>query len=351
MRQNIQHTLIYVLLALLTACNVHEWPEPAERVPLRLKLHYETDMTIWEHVYDGSNTVEQRLGDTYANRCEQGKIRYIIRVYPMESEHAVQEAYTEEFVFTKDIADGYEHEVALDLRSGDYTIRVWSDIVENDGMDSHYNATNFGEIVQQGTHEGNNDFRDAFRGGNTVSLVTDVTKPKAVSLDITMQRPMAKFEFISTDVEEFVEHEIVRKMSNGNVPNMDPDNVSHVDFNDYMVVFSYVGFMPDTYSIYTDKPVDSSTGVMFRSTLKELSEKEASLGFDYVLVSGLASTVTLQIGVFNKERAPISLTDPIEVPVKRDRHTVVRGRFLTSEASGGVNINPDYDGEFNLFFP
>lgn len=351
MRLNIQYTLIYVLLALLTACNVHEWPEPAERVPLRLKLHYETDMTVWEHAYDGSNTVEQRLGDTYANRREQGKIRCIIRVYPMGSERSVQESHTEEFVFIKDIADGYEHEVALDLRPGDYTIRVWSDIVESDGMDSHYDATNFGEIVLQGTHEGNNDFRDAFRGGNNVSLVADVTEPKTVSLDIAMQRPMAKFEFISTDVEEFVEREIVRKMSKGDVPDRAPDDVSHVDFKDYMVVFSYVGFMPDTYSIYTDKPVDSSTGVMFRSTLKELSEKEASLGFDYVLVNGHESAVTLQIGIFNKERAQISLTDPIEVPVKRNRHTVVRGRFLTSEASGGININPDYDGEFNLFFP
>jgi len=351
MRQNIRYMLIYVLLAILTACNVHEWPEPAERVPLRLRLHYETDMTIWEHTYDGSNTVEQHLGDTYANRREQGKIRYIIRVYPMESESSVQDTYVEEFVFTKDIADGYEHEVALDLRPGDYTIRVWSDIVESDGINPHYNATDFGEIVLQGTHEGNNDFRDAFRGGNNVSIVADVVEPKTVSIDIAMQRPMAKFEFISTDVEEFMEREIAREMTKGDVPGMAPDDVSRVDFNDYMVVFSYVGFMPDTYSIYTDKPVDSSTGVMFRSTLKDLNGKEASLGFDYVLVNGSASAVTLQIGLFNKERARISLTDPIKVPVKRNRHTVVRGRFLTSETSGGVNINPDYDDEFNLFFP
>jgi len=330
---------------------VHEWPETAERVPLRLRLHYETDMTVWEHIYDGTSTVEQSPGDTYVNRREQGQIRYIVRVYPLESGRSVQDAYMEQFVFTRDIADGYGHEVLLDLRPGDYTIRVWSDIMENDVTDPHYNASNFGEIVLQGTHEGNNDFRDAFRGANNVSLVADVMEQKPVNVDITMQRPMAKFEFISTDVVEFVEHEVARKMSKGDVPDLAPDDVSRVNFDDYMVVFSYVGFMPDTYSMYTDRPVDSSTGVVFRSTLKKLNEREASLGFDYVFVNGHASAVTLQIGIFDKERAQISLTDPIEVPVKRNHHTVVRGRFLTSEASGGVIINPDYDGEFNLFFP
>ena len=82
--------------------------------------------------------------------------------------------------------------------------------------------------------------------------------------------------------------------------------------------------MPHAYSMHTDKPVDSSTGVMFESTLKKLSESEASMGFDYVFVNGKKSAVTVQIGIYDNEG---------------------------TQASGGVTINPDFDGDHNLIFP
>ena len=109
--------------------------------------------------------------------------------------------------------------------------------------------------------------------------------------------------------------------------------------------------MPHAYSIYTDKPVDSSTGVMFESTLRKLSESEATMGFDYVFVNGKESAVTVQIGIYDNEGTQLSLTEPIEVPLKRSHHTILSGMFLMSEASGGVTINPDFDGDHNLIFP
>ena len=45
------------------------------------------------------------------------------------------------------------------------------------------------------------------------------------------------------------------------------------------------------------------------------------------------------------------MSEPIEVPLQRNRHTVIRGMFLMSEASGGVSINPEFDGDYNLIFP
>ena len=124
-----------------------------------------------------------------------------------------------------------------------------------------------------------------------------------------------------------------------------------MNHEDYRIVFHYVGFMPNTYSIFTDKPVDSSTGVMFSSALKVLNNREASLGFDYVFVNGKESAVTIRIGIYDKEGTQLSLTQPIEVPLKRNHHTILRGKFLMSEASGGVIINPDFDGDYNLVFP
>jgi hypothetical protein len=153
---------------------------------------------------------------------------------------------------------------------------------------------------------------------------------------------------------EFIDKESFRFATKANENKAESDEATQtktVNIEDYKMVFYYVGFMPNTYSMYTDKPVDSSTGVMFESTLKKLSESEASIGFDYVFVNGKESAVTVQIGIYDNEGTQLSLTEPIEVPLKRSQHTVMTGMFLMSEASGGVTINPDFDGEHNLIFP
>lgn len=340
-------------LVLLTACDVHEWPDTPENVTFRLKLRYERDMTVWEHLYDGTGVTEQGLGDTYDNGREHGKMRYIIRAYPLTEKQRPAQKYTQEFVFTKDITEGYDHETTLDLAAGDYRIMVWSDLVENDGDTPYHDAGDFAEISLQGDHRGNNDYRDGFRGTGDISLMADVAEYVPGTLEITMQRPLAKFEFITNDLAEFIQKEGLRiaaksggaKSASGNEP------ATRVNIEDYKVAFHYVGFMPCAYSMLTDKPVDSSTGVMFQSDLKELNDREASLGFDYVFVNGTESAITVQIGLYDKEGTRLSLTEPIRVPLRRNHHTVLRGKFLMSEASGGVTINPDFDGDHNLIFP
>jgi hypothetical protein len=244
--------------------------------------------------------------------------------------------------------------VTLDLPSGDYNIKVWSDLVKPNTVVPFYDAANFSEITLQGEHQPNTDYRDAFRGTNSISLVADYMERIPDTLDITMQRPLAKFELITNDVVEFIVKETIRvaSKSNGGKTPTDDDAPSRViNLEDYKVMFYYVGFMPDTYSMYTDKPVDSSTGVFFESTLKKLTESEATLGFDYMMVNDKKSIVTVKIGIFDNEGLQLSMSDPIEVPLQRNYHTVIRGMFLLSEASGGVSINPEFDGEYNFIFP
>lgn len=353
MRRLYLYLIIYMPLVLLTACDVHEWPDTPENVTFRLKLRYEKEMTVWEHLYDGTEVTEQGLGDTYDNGREHGKIRYIIRAYPLTDKQRSAREYTREFVFTKDIAEGYDHEATLDLAAGNYRIMVWSDLVENDGDTPYHDAGDFAEITLQGDHSGNNDYRDAFRGTGDISLTADVAEYVPGTLEITMQRPLAKFEVITNDLTEFIQKEGLRitAKNSGAESASGNDPATRVNVEDYKVAFHYVGFMPCAYSMFTDKPVDSSTGVMFQSALKGLNDREASLGFDYVFVNGTESAITVQIGLYDKEGTRLSLTEPIRVPLRRNHHTVLRGKFLMSKASGGVTINPDFDGDHNLIFP
>ncbi len=345
------------MLALLpfgvAGCDVHEFPDVPETVPLHLRLDYDTDMTEWNHLYDGSIVTEQGLGETYDNVRPRGEIRYIIRTYPLKGNRPQQE-YRQEFVLTKDIAKGYDHAVTLDLVPGDYSIMVWSDLAQRAGLSAYYNAASFAEVTLQGSHQGNDDYRDAFRGTSDISLKADVMERVPDTLDVAMQRPLAKYEFITTDLDKFIDKEQTRAEAKAKAQTgIDDDAASRVNMEDYRIVFYYAGLslMPCGYSLFTDKPVDSATGILFESKLDKLSDVEASVGFDYVFVNGTESVVSVRIGVYDNEDTQLSLSEPIDIPLIRSRHTILRGMFLMLEASGGVSIKPGYDGDYNLVFP
>lgn len=344
--RKILYLIISMPILLLSACDVHEWPETPEFVKLHLRLNYETDMTEWEHLYDGASVIEQGLGETYDNHQDYGKIRYIVRTYPVSEKQRTTSNYTQEFVFTKDIAEGYNHEVTLNVLPGNYNFMVWSDLIETSGDSYFYDADNFAEIKLQGEHQGNADHRDAFRGTNSVSLVADIEEHQPDTLNVAMQRPLAKFEFITTDLQKFIdkEMEILKKEAE----TRGHDNPTRVDINDYKVIVLYSGFMPDTYNMNTDKPIDSSMGVFFESELNALNENEASLGFDYVFVNGKEAGVSVQIGLYDSENRQVAFSEPINVPLRRNRHTVVKGSFLMQQASGGITIDSDFDGNHNI---
>jgi hypothetical protein len=111
-------------LLLLSACDVHEWPDTPEYVKLHLSLKYETDMTRWDHLYDGTSVIDLGYGETYDNHLDHGMIRYIVRTYPVTEKERTMQDYTQEFVFYKGISEGYDHEVTLDVLPGNYNVMI-----------------------------------------------------------------------------------------------------------------------------------------------------------------------------------------------------------------------------------
>ena len=330
--------MITIALLMVTGCDVHEWPETPETVPFHLKLDYKTDMTMWPHYYNRENMIELGTGPVTASVRPYGTMRYVIRAYPFHKSEGILENYTHEFILLKDIADGYNNELTINLPPGSYSIMVWSDMQKYSSQPYFYNCSNFGEIALTGEYQGNNNWRDAFSGKGNIHLAADILENIPDTLSISMERPLAKYEFITTDIVEFIEEETNR-------------SDTKVDLNDITIEFRYVGFMPSAYSLHTGKPVDSFTGVVFNSRLKSLSDTTASIGFDYVFTNNNTSAVTLQVVIYNKDGICISASEPIKVPLKRSYCTTVWGIFLTGEAKGGVAIYPQYDGNYNMIFP
>ena len=316
----------------LSSCDVHEFPDPApEEVQFTLTLNYDTDIPLYK--------VVEYEEDTRSDAAEEYAVRYIVEAYDASADGVKAHETLYRFEFVKPDISELDTTLMLSLLPGTYNFMVWTDyVMDDDGGDLYYATQQFEGIALQGdVHEGSNDRRDAFRG----TVISEVSE-NVTEASVDMGRPMAKFNFVSNDVADFVIKANAERMNDAAMASAD------VDLSDYRVVFRYHGFMPYSFNMFTDKPADSYTGVFFESSLHRLNDNEAELGFDYVFVNDEEAIVMVSVEIYDSDEHLISSSKPIEVPLMRSKLTTVRGRFLTSEAAGGVSIIPDYDGEYNI---
>ena len=348
-----KRTTIYIIgmfwaaLTMLTGCDVHEWPQESETVPFNLQLDFDTEMTTRDHFYTKSRS--RALTETY-------DMRYVIKAYPIFSDGTVSSEYTREFVFFRPetkIGDDYSYHTQLELPEGKYRLMAWTDFVEP-GSTSHtfYNCEKFNSIVLHGNHKANTDYRDGFAG--TVDVTLEATIQEGVELvnaDILLERPFAKYTFVSDDLQEFISRELLRLSRNENgMGEVEDSRV--IDLNDYKVVVYYPMYMPNTYNLFTDKAVNSATGVQYTSKPIRISEDEVVLGSDYVVINDDPNAkVTIAVGVFDKDGTQIALSESFNIPLKRSTNTIVHGRFMTVETGGGISIDPSFNGDHNIVLP
>ena len=340
--------LIIISLFVFTACNVHEWPEKgnsphpdAPRYPV--SLVFETDMDEQTHFYDSRS----------AELIQDYEMRYTVKAFPYvearntKGTRSISRSAMWEHTFTRTVSlNEYDCTTELQLPEGEYTLMVWADFVKKSTTSHHfYNPDNFSEIMLHGEHKANTDLRDAFRGTQAVEVFARSAETEKIV--INMERPLAKFTVVTTDLLEFFEREeeAARKRAESRGEEY---NGRGINLSDYNVVFYYSGFMPSAYSMFTDKPIDSKTGVQFHSKLEQISNEEARMGFDYVMVNGTDASVMVTLGLLDAEGNAVSMSDEINVPLNRSVNTVIRGRFLMQEANGGIGIDPDFEGDYNI---
>lgn len=336
------------LLLSAASCAVHEWPSAAPSDVI-LNLDFATEMPQYM-VLDAQDTRASRDGRDY-------ELRYTVEAYRRLGDGTWGETPHVRRTFVKSDITDLNASFRTSLDEGSYRLVVWTDFVEKGTTaDLFYGTESFRRIGLIGEHEGNNDFRDAFRGEGEVTVhrmgsehVTEVTVP--------MERPLAKFEFVTTDLQEFITKTIeamLRKEAEAADTKGDDGDTKGdtktpiVDLNKYRVVFFYSGYMPNTYNALDDKPCDAATGVRFSSTITAIDSHNARLGFDYVLVNGDASSVMVTVGLYDEEGTQLSMSRQIQVPIMRSMLTVVKGSFLMQNTGGGVSVNPAFEGDFNI---
>lgn len=339
-------------LLCITSCAVHEWPEPSP-ADVIVNLDFDTQLPQYK-VLNEEGTRASHDGRDY-------DIRYTIAAYRLLQDGSYAEEPFLLKVFSRDEIEELNATFRFSIDEGSYRFYVWTDFVlAGTQSDYFYNTTNFRRISLQGAHEGNNDFRDAFSGSADLKVIRRGSKETPSTVTVQMRRPLAKFEFITTDLQEFITKTIeamIRKeeaeaaAKAGETKSEGDTKTPVVDLEKYTVVFFYSGYMPNAYNMMEGKPCDSATGVKFSSAISAIDNHDARLGFDYVFVNGKESSVMVTVALYDEEGTQLSISNQIEVPIKRSMLTTVRGSFLMQNTGGGVAIDPGFEDEFNIYIP
>jgi hypothetical protein len=360
MRKALHYILLSVMSLLAFAgCDVHEFPEEStEKIPFLLHLDFNTEMPIYKEIFYARNGDVETRGE-----AERHNLRYIIKAYRTDNTRAGSRVADATFVFTKADFTDLNYTATIQLPEGTYDIRVWADYVDDGSVDDkYYDTRDFSEIIiaDRMHHSGSNDYREAYRGIASVTVtnpalyVGDIVNTIDNQATVEMKRPMGKFKFVSTDVDMFIGRVIQMMLARGNPVAVDPELdtkaayeklLDDINLVEFYVVFRYNAFMPCSFNMFTDKPADSWTGMTFTSRMTSDDISEMTLGYDYIFVNGNETTLSISIEVYNGDGERMSVSRPINVPIVRSKMTVVKGEFLTSKATGGVTINPSYDGD------
>ena len=76
----------------------------------------------------------------------------------------------------------------------------------------------------------------------------------------------------------------------------------------------YTGYFPTGFNVVSNRPNEAVTVYNFTSVPVVISNNEACLAFDYVLVNGTESSVTLEMVICNEKGQEVNRVGGVEVP-------------------------------------
>lgn len=254
-------------------------------------------------------------------------LRAVIELYRKGTNERVLRK--EEFV-TK-VGDENVYTASLLVTPGTYNMRLWADYTTDATTDHHYITTNTQDvkILPKEKYMANTDTKDAFV--NTQILTVAKTEQTE---NITMNRPVAKYRLVATDLEKY---ETLRKQRN--YPPIEELNISIV----------YESYLPAGYDVWTGTLTDSQMGYGYYSAISENTDTMVTLAKDFVLVNGEESGVQVKLLLKDSTGKVISGVSGITINYRSGYLTTIKGDFLTA-GKGGVDIVTEWEGEYNVEF-
>ena len=230
------------------------------------------------------------------------------------------------------IKDSLFLSIDLELQTSKYDLSVWMDYTK-ENTDCHYITDHLNNITCVEPYCGNTITKECLYGHKTIDLREfGNQRDLHVETNINIHPPVAKYEIVTTDVEEFIKQ------------------TSWQPNKSYHVIFTYLFFYPMVYNAYEGTVKDSWSDVSFEIPLNitDKKQKECTLGFDYILADTTTNIVMLALTVKDENDKEIITSSPIKIPYRQGYFTPITGRFLTKNKSGGFEINTEFDDEINI---
>ncbi len=317
--------LLLLMAVVMTFSCVHEYPEgegiDPTNIQTTIQLYTEPELT---------RAVQQSPG------VGLPYMYFIVEVY--------KDSYDGELVMRK--TAGVEKsesgaasiELPIDLHAGNYKVVAWAIGSESkDEPGTLFNVDDLAAIHFNGEYTGSTEKKECYEARFDMNL-KDQGWYGTARYSQEMLTPMGGVEIISEDIEAF--YKIIASRAGAD------------DLANYYIRWNYGLYFPTAYNLYTGLPNKAETGVAFNSDIKERSDKEASLGYDYIFINGESTTVTLSLEVYDRTTGEqINVYSGIEVPLERGKVTVIRGKFLTQKHDSGIGIDPGFDGDIDITIP
>lgn len=330
---------------LMAACTLHEEPEltadgelGVDPTEVNVEVNLTLDLNLPEQGNEENSSARVSANTDYLHR-------FIVEAYFNRQPVARQ-------VFVENITDRTHLSlpVSMKLHARSYQLVVWKDYVsaETPEEDLHYNTQSLVPVIpNRASHTGNTEYKDVFVGTTSLDLTAYADQWGAVvEQDVTLQRPVARYELIATDVDKFLQ-----RIADG-----------EVNGETFTARIKYSGYLPVGYNALDNVPKHSLMYMQYNTSfeLPEEGTDELRVGFDYVFVSNEGSaSVPMEIEIVNEENVTVA-NSVLNVPLERGKNTVWTGEFLTGddqggqggdesgEDEGGIGIDPDYDNETDL---
>lgn len=323
------------LVMTLSSC-VHQFPDPASWRRVRVHVSHETEWDYHHIFLSGERPDDTRTIDENVHVS-----RYIFAVYRKGEKKPVR---TEEMF--RAISEPLEFDVEIMCPSGDVEIRVWHDYVLDCDRKHHLyivddlRSIQFAEPFLAGLEE-----KDAFAGIAELSVPYTDSYDIYLEADPVLRRPLAAYAFVTTDIQKFLK---AQRTAKGEIINDKEQIIDFSDLAEYRVKMSHVGYYPHIYDHFENNPVKVCNGMSYEAEIVPISNDEALLCFDHLMVNGMESSAPLQIEIYNRKGELLVRSEPLDIPIKRSRVTVVRGEFLTHVSNNAAAIDPSFDGQINI---
>ena len=331
---------ILTAVGLLSACEmVHEFPEQGKEVdPTEIETKVNVKCQLQITGYDVTTKAVQPGGSN-----ADYDHRFIVNIFTNEYGEALVETHT----ITREADDLSDLLIETKLHTRKYKVVVWMDYVRKGTTDDLYYLTSNGSALNAihqpaaDKYEACSDFKDAQTFMSEIDLTPFAGQWFAdVSITAPLERPVAKITILANDLAEYAS-QIGYKGSLSELA----DDVS--------LEFSYDGYYPTGFNAHTGRLNDSQVGYGFKcgaSFPYTLEQKDYTrIGYDYVFVNGETSSVTITVRIKSKSGQFINEVNNVVVPITRGKETVLIYKFFTKEYVPGIGINPEFDGEFNVY--